>query len=297
MTRTTLVSIWHDRRSLVERSLGSALQQSLPDVDHLIVDDGSSDGTLERIREVVSRHGRGAVEVRSQPNLGFTASLVRHLADVRTDYVALLDAGDVMAPTRLERQVALADAIPGSVAIGCHVGTFGKDGDPDGPLGDASRRPERVGRGEAGTDVPRTGTHGATLLRTEALHEVGGYRRAFRRSQDSDLLLRLNRIGSTEIVAELLYWRFVGPTTLSHGSVAGRLSQARYGELALQCAEARERGEPDLVDRYGEDAVELIRATRRHRRRLRGIARSADRAGDHDAARRIRRLAAMTVRG
>jgi glycosyltransferase involved in cell wall biosynthesis len=278
--RVLALSIWHDRAAAVEASIDSLLTQSLPDVRYLIVDDGSRDDTPERLAAAIARHPNRDVTFIRQRNIGFTASLIDHLRDVDAPWVALHDAGDASAPTRLSAQIAAAEANPNAVVIGCRVGLLGADGQ----RGPATAFPSAVRRGTASGDrVPRPGTHGCALIRSDALRAVGGYRRAFRYAQDADLWLRLNQIGDLAIADDLLYWKYVGAGSIARGTVAKRIQQAQYGELARQAADARLRGEPDPVESYGDAAVLLLRDTLRHRQRLAAI---RDTRGDANALER-----------
>src|SRR5262245_38670263 len=85
----------------IEQALDSLLHQTLPASEIIVVDDGSSDETpliLERYRD--------RVVVIRQANAGESAARNTALERARGKYVALLDADDVAAPHRFERQAA-----------------------------------------------------------------------------------------------------------------------------------------------------------------------------------------------
>lgn len=260
----TVVSVWHDRVQTVERSLTSILSQENISAQFLIVDDGSTDGTTRAIRDVATRFPDRDIELVQQANKGFTRTLRRWTSEVNTQYFALHGAGDISAPTRLARQLRHAQATD-AVVVGCGVGSVGSTGEQselkalprDAPRGGAS--PHRP---------PRPGTHGAALMHTEAFQAAGGYRSEFPYSQDADLWFRMSALGDFSGVPELLYWKYrgVGETVSSRTST--RFLQALYGELARQCEEDRVKGEADLVDRFGRDAVLFLRDTGRLRKRL-----------------------------
>src|SRR5262249_30582108 len=85
------------------------LGQTLADLELLVVDDGSRDGTAEIVRAAAD--ARVAIVANDEP-LGLAASLNRGLGMARRRYVARLDADDVALPRRLERQVALMRSPP-----------------------------------------------------------------------------------------------------------------------------------------------------------------------------------------
>jgi glycosyltransferase involved in cell wall biosynthesis len=78
-------------------SLQSVLQQTYPNFEVIVINDGSTDDSLEYLQSV--RDPR--LRVISQPNRGITAVLNRLLAEARTPWLVRLDADDVAWPERL----------------------------------------------------------------------------------------------------------------------------------------------------------------------------------------------------
>ena len=88
----------------------------------VVVEDGSTDGTLEWARELAGRDSRFSVA--SYPHRGLVAALNSGLARCRGKYVARMDADDLMHRRRLEEQVSVLEAHPELSAVGCHVRMF-----------------------------------------------------------------------------------------------------------------------------------------------------------------------------
>jgi glycosyltransferase involved in cell wall biosynthesis len=84
-------------------AIASALGQTLADLNVIVVDDGSSDGTVQ----VATSVDDARVEVVSQPNAGAAAARNTGIAKSTGAYVALLDADDVWMPYKLERQIEI----------------------------------------------------------------------------------------------------------------------------------------------------------------------------------------------
>lgn len=264
MTRVTVVSVWHNRKMVARDSLASLLGQKDVAARCIVVDDGSTDGTFETLNCVARGFSNADLSIVSQSNIGFTETIHRLINRVKTPFLALHGSGDIAAGGRLRAQLEHAERT-GAVVVGCAVGFH----DGRGNKTSAKRQPRDCLQGHSSPSrPPRPGTHGAAVIRMDALIEAGGYRPAFRYSQDADLWFRLSRLGDFSSVPQLLYWKYVEEGVTVMGSPAKRVAQALYGELARQCEEDRLLGRPDLVDRYGPDAVFLLRDSWRLRRRL-----------------------------
>jgi glycosyltransferase involved in cell wall biosynthesis len=85
-------------------SLQSILQQTYPNYEVIVINDGSTDDSLQYLKSVHDPRLR----VISQPNRGITAALNRALAEARTPWLVRLDADDIACPDRL---AMLAQAI------------------------------------------------------------------------------------------------------------------------------------------------------------------------------------------
>ncbi|MFA6286227.1 MAG: glycosyltransferase family A protein [Opitutaceae bacterium] len=96
-------------------ALDSALAQTYPHFELIVVDDGSSDDTPAILENYRTSHG---IRVITQTNQGQSAAANRGLAEARGDYVKFFDADDVMSPGMLAAQVAALANQPGCVAYG-----------------------------------------------------------------------------------------------------------------------------------------------------------------------------------
>lgn len=116
--KAPLVSIvvpCYNAEAWVAETLASALGQTWQDKEIVVVDDGSRD----RSAEIVRGHASQGVRLIEQPNRGAAAARNAGLAASRGAYVQFLDADDLLAPDKIERQMArLAGAGPGTLASG-----------------------------------------------------------------------------------------------------------------------------------------------------------------------------------
>ncbi len=90
-------------------TIRSALAQTWPNKEIIVVDDGSKDQTLSVVRQFAPR----GVSVVSQPNQGAAAARNHALALSKGDYIQWLDADDILAPDKIARQIEVLNCCPG----------------------------------------------------------------------------------------------------------------------------------------------------------------------------------------
>jgi glycosyltransferase involved in cell wall biosynthesis len=115
----------HDDARFVGQAIHSVLGQTLPDLELIVVDDASKDGTPALLDAVADERLR---VVRNEQQAGLAASLNRGLDLARGRYVARLDADDVALPERLERQVERMRAEPRCAVVGTGIVELDEDG-------------------------------------------------------------------------------------------------------------------------------------------------------------------------
>ena len=108
--RVSVVTTVYNGQPYFERAIPGILAQTYEDFEFILVDDGSSDGSLERLREVAGRDRR--VRVYAPGRLGPAAAYNYGVAQAKGEYIARQDFDDCSYPDRLRLQVALLDARP-----------------------------------------------------------------------------------------------------------------------------------------------------------------------------------------
>jgi glycosyltransferase involved in cell wall biosynthesis len=259
---SVLLPVWNAAETLPS-CLQSLLRQSEPRWECVLVDDGSTDGSLELARGFARRDDR--IRVLAGPHRGLVAALNTGLDRCRGALVARMDADDVMRRERLAAQAAALDASPGLAAVGCHARLF-----PSAALGPGMRAyarwlrsidsPARV-REEAFVECPVA--HPTLMLRRERLAELGYRERDW--PEDYDLVLRLLERGEQigVVVRRLLAWRR-GPASLSrtHADYAPARFTACKAEFLARGFLAGASGY--VLWGYGGTGRALARALRAH---------------------------------
>jgi glycosyltransferase involved in cell wall biosynthesis len=114
---TVLLAV-SDGEPYVRTALESVVRQTVPDLELLVVDDGSGDATPKILDEIDDERLR---VLRNSERQGLAASLNRGLDEARGRYVARLDADDVALPRRLERQLGRIRSDPPVAVVGSAV--------------------------------------------------------------------------------------------------------------------------------------------------------------------------------
>ena len=120
--KVTVLITLYNKGAFVEEAVRSILEGSFRDLDLLVVDDGSTDDGPAKLRGIQDPRLR---LVMSERNLGRPFAANRGYEEARGQYLAILDADDIAAPDRLERQVAFMDANPEVGVSGSWVHRFG----------------------------------------------------------------------------------------------------------------------------------------------------------------------------
>jgi glycosyltransferase involved in cell wall biosynthesis len=225
----------------LQETLDSVLGQERCDLELIVVDDGSTDGTPDLLHGWAADHPRLRV-IRSGNNEGLTQALARGCSAARGEFIARQDCGDVSLPGRLARQVGVLRAHPAAVMTACAVRTLGPEREVlFVTASEGARLHEGLdpGRGRQVIGPPH---HGGTLFRRSAYEAAGGYRPFFAVAQDIDLWLRLREQGACLGDAAVGYEARLAPGSIS---ASRRAEQLRYAAIAQQCARLRERGQGD----------------------------------------------------
>ncbi|MEW6056520.1 MAG: glycosyltransferase [Bdellovibrionota bacterium] len=123
---TVLMPVRNGAHTL-ERALRSIHQQSLPCTECIVVDDGSTDATAEILRTWQLRWS--ALKALRTEGRGIARALNLALSQVKTSWIARMDADDRAHPERFERQLKLAQTEPNAALVSCRVNYLTEESD------------------------------------------------------------------------------------------------------------------------------------------------------------------------
>jgi glycosyltransferase involved in cell wall biosynthesis len=216
-------------------ALESILSQEGVELEFIVVDDGSTDGSAAILDETARKDAR--LKVVHQKNEGLTRALIGGCALASAPWIARQDADDVSLPGRLAALLDLARRQPGTVLLASAAWCMGPKGErlrlaactPDPALARKQVLDLRIG----------PPAHGSTMFSRAAYEAVGGYRACFYYGQDSDLWMRLAERGGVAYLAEPHYAYRWEPGAISG---AGRSLQRKFGRWGQACRRARAAG-------------------------------------------------------
>ncbi len=179
----TVVTICLDRAATIGRTIESVRAQTYPTIEYIVLDGGSTDGTVE----VVRAHEDVVDFWRSAPDGGLYDALNEGVRRARGRFVQFVHSDDWLEPDQIERAVAAATVVYADIVHG-DLAMHREDG----------TRWERRGRADwfplATAEIPQI-WHPTVLARRSAFEEIGLFRTDLRVAADVDWFLRAAHAG------------------------------------------------------------------------------------------------------
>lgn len=174
----------------IEECINSILSQDYDNFEVIVVNDGSTDSSAERIEALRQIHG---FQFYHQENQGVSAALNNALSHARGEFVITHDSDDVMLAGRLRRQVAYMQEHPEVGLLGASVIYIDSTGKPIKNKGVVGGQVRRMSFDQLLADAYAVGAPVA-MYRREAIDKVGGYDPSIK-VQDFQMTLRIAEAG------------------------------------------------------------------------------------------------------
>jgi glycosyltransferase involved in cell wall biosynthesis len=235
----------YNAEGTVLRALDSLRAQTYPSMEIIVINDGSTDGTMKCLQR------QKDIKLLDHSHRGIAAALNDGLAAARGDYIARMDADDLCHPERIEQQASYLDAFPEIGVVGCRV-AFG--GNREKQAGYAAYvdwinsliEPDEIALNRF---IESPFAHPSTLFRRELFEHFGAYRDGpF--PEDYELWLRwmANGVAMGKVDRTLVTWNDP-PNRLSRTDPRYRID-AFYqtkAEYLLQWLEHNNPHHPDVI--------------------------------------------------
>ena len=247
----TVICISYNHEEYVETALRSVVEQTHPNVELIVIDNGSTDGSAERIARFVEQNPT-VYFLKNQANLGLNRAFNQGLAMAGGRYVIDLSADDVLLPNRISQQADLFERLSGPYAVifsnAAYVDEQGHRTGVHYPV-DAD--------GHALANVPSGDVFQAVLdsyfictptmmMRRDVLNELGGYDETLS-YEDFDFWVRSSRLYHYAYLDEILTLKRKLPNSLS-AQVTLPENRLLHSTLAVchkafdRCSTSDERG-------------------------------------------------------
>ena len=229
MTLISVIIPCYNSERFVERAINSVLAQTCKEYEIIVIDDGSTDRTAEKVRA----YGP-AVRYLHQKNRGLPAARNTGIAIAQGEYIALLDDDDWWVPEKLERQIAVLSSHPEAALVYCDARVVYENGDAEELF---------LAQYDYGITPPagfvreQLLAHNFILPSTvmmvrSKLNEVCGFDEEFLAVEDWDLWLRMASRWQVQVVRDALIFRREG----SHNMTSNTTKIATYAIKALKKA-------------------------------------------------------------
>jgi glycosyltransferase involved in cell wall biosynthesis len=212
---TVVIPAYNAKRT-IGRALASVWHQDYPDMEVIVVDDGSSDGTGAEIHRMRNRNLR---LIRLEENRGECGAMNVGIQHARADYIAFLDADDEWLDNKLLTQIPILELHPEMSFIACGGESVNSDGRVFQTFGLEAPpySPHEIWRALLVKSYIAKPT---VVARRAKLLEVGGFNETLRISGDQDMWIRLALAGEVGFVARVLVRIHDTPDSLTkrHGA-------------------------------------------------------------------------------
>lgn len=214
----------HNSVTQFEAAIESVINQTYSNWEFIICDDGSVDGSFEKLQEKYGENEK-FILLKNESNMGLAATLNHCLEYCKGDYIARMDDDDINYPTRFEKQLDFLHKHPEISFVSSSIDLF------DGQKIIGNRKLiEYPTKKNLIWNSPFV--HPATIFRAADLKRVRGYRISEEtiRGQDYDLFMRMYAKGYKGANLQEVVYRY----TVAENNLKRRTFKARLSEITIR---------------------------------------------------------------
>ena len=191
----------YNASKFLKEAVESILNQTFQNFEFIMINDGSSDNTLEILQHYAQIDSRCIVL--SWDNKGIIESVNHGIKLAKADIICRMDADDISLPNRFEKQIEYLNSHSECVALGTNALLIDPEGMPINTWIYEQDHDEIDAANLKGTYGSRF-CNPSVAIRKESILSIGGYRTGYEWAEDYDLFLRLAEIGKLANVPEAL---------------------------------------------------------------------------------------------
>ena len=175
----SIVTVTFNSARTLQATLESVIAQSYANIEHVIVDGGSSDGTMELIEQYRDR----LAHVTSEKDEGISDAFNKGIRAARGEIVCILNSDDCFTERAVERVVREFEASGADIVMGSIIEAY-----PNGERKLKKSDPSLL-------EVDMTVNHGGMFVKKSVYDEHGLFRLDMKYAMDYELMLRFSRRG------------------------------------------------------------------------------------------------------
>ena len=210
----------YNEEKWIGKTIDSVLSQTFPYFEFIIINDGSRDKTQQIIESYKDSRIRVLVNT---SNMGLARSLNRGIRSAKGEYIARIDAGDIMLPKRLQEQVNFLWGFPKVFIVGTWATQINSEGKEIG------RWKVPIKTSNSRLFLPQIAIHPTIMVR-KSLFDCGYYNERFDISLEYELFLRARQRGFE--IANIP--KYLTEVLVRQGMTNSNLRKTQYNQLEIK---------------------------------------------------------------
>jgi len=203
----------YNAEKYLRESIDSILNQTFKDFEFIIINDGSTDSSLE----IIKYYNDSRIHIVDQDNTGLAKALNNGIALSTTEFIARMDADDIAMPERLGKQYHFLSNNPKYIIVGSNAENIDVDGNY------VYTTSQKITDNNLRGMLPCTPfIHPSVMFRKDIYYKAGKYPEYMLKAQDTVLFNRMAKFGKIANLPESLMKYRIVPTSNSLRSREGR---------------------------------------------------------------------------
>lgn len=183
MSISVIIPVFNGEKTIGE-TINSISNQTFQDIEIIIINDGSTDTTLEIIEKISDSR----IKIFSYPNAGLSASRNRGISQAKGEYISFIDADDLWTPDKLESQWQALQSNPQAAVAYSWTDYI----DESSKFIKSGRRIKANGDAFSKLLITNFLENGSNpLISQKCFEKVGGFDESLPAAEDKDMWLRL----------------------------------------------------------------------------------------------------------